>query len=1085
MLNTLNKVINDVQKMIALLLKNLCLLSLFLSVPPLCHAQISTELAHNTPSNGSIVLDNFVNLAPWKSISSDGIVSSISATNDASMAAMTMRYDFGHVAGYAAVRRRMPVHLPDNYEISFYVRGEASPNTFQIKLLDASGDNVWWYQKKDYVFPQKWQLIRIKKRQIDFAWGTAKDKTLKQVEQIEFVVNKTANGGQGQIQIANLTLRALPPADMPYPTPLVSTIPTLSESIAMGRNGELNWQSTSGTNSQLQIDFGRPKEFGALVLEWQKQHSADHYFVDYSDDGINWVTVREVNSTHSDRQALLLTESETRFVRIRIPTTLDRTQYQWQLKALHIESLEYGQDVNHFLAQQAKVEPMGQFPRGFSGQQSYWTIIGNDGGSQTGLLGEDGAVELRQGSIAVEPFVQTDNKIITWADVKTSQTLQDDYLPIPSAHWQHPKFNLNVTSFATGKAGDADIVTRYELINPSDTIEHLKLILAVRPMQVNPPAQFLNIAGGYTPIGQLNWHAQHLEVNGDDVIYPIDAPSAVNLSTFDEGMTPDQIMRHQQTHETSLKDDNALASALLVYDVTLAPHAHRVIGIVTRLEGHQPLVLPKQNSEQWLNHNQQQIAALWRNKLNEVQFDLPQQGKKLHDAVRSALAQILIMRDGAALQPGTRSYARSWIRDGAMMAEALLRLGRTDTAQDYANWFAPYQFANGKTPCCVDKRGSDPVPENDSHGEFIFLTEQLYRYTHNVAQLQNMWLKIKATMTYMEALRQSERSTLNQTTENIANYGLMPASISHEGYSDKPMHSYWDDFWALRGYKDAVNIAATLNKTDDVAQWTSNRDQFKHDIYASIDNAMTAHNMRVIPGCAELGDFDATSLTVALSPANEQQNLPPQALQASFERYWDEFVQRRDGKKTWDVYTPYELRTVASFIRLGWRDRAQELLDFFYAGQRPNAWNQWGEVVAQDPKKIIFVGDMPHGWIASDYIRSALDMFAYEREMDNSLVLAAGIPASWLSTGEALSVHQLRTTYGALSYDLKQRANITQLHIAKGINLPKGGLVFMPPPSLITDKTVIKMNGKQVKQVAQHGEGIRIKALPALVELVN
>ena len=33
--------------------------------------------------------------------------------------------------------------------------------------------------------------------------------------------------------------------------------------------------------------------------------------------------------------------------------------------------------------------------------------------------------------------------------------------------------------------------------------------------------------------------------------------------------------------------------------------------------------------------------------------------------------------------------------------------------------------------------------------------------------------------------------------------GLVTESISHEGYSAKPVHSYWDDFWALRGLDDA------------------------------------------------------------------------------------------------------------------------------------------------------------------------------------------------------------------------------------------------------------------------------------------
>ena len=83
-------------------------------------------------------------------------------------------------------------------------------------------------------------------------------------------------------------------------------------------------------------------------------------------------------------------------------------------------------------------------------------------------------------------------------------------------------------------------------------------------------------------------------------------------------------------------------------------------------------------------------------------------------------------------------------------------------------------------------------------------------------------------------------------------------------------------------------------------------------------------------------------------------------------------------------------------MRLGWRDRAHELLEFFMAGRRPPAWNQWAEVVGRDARQPRFVGDLPHGWVASDYIRSALDLFAYERDGDGALVLAAGVPPAWL-----------------------------------------------------------------------------------------
>ena len=56
----------------------------------------------------------------------------------------------------------------------------------------------------------------------------------------------------------------------------------------------------------------------------------------------------------------------------------------------------------------------------------------------------------------------------------------------------------------------------------------------------------------------------------------------------------------------------------------------------------------------------------------------------------------------------------------------------------------------------------------------------------------------------------------------------MPQSISHEGYSAKPMHSYWDDFFALRGFKDATEIARMLGKQEAV-HYAQVRDLFRRD----------------------------------------------------------------------------------------------------------------------------------------------------------------------------------------------------------------------------------------------------------------
>jgi len=122
----------------------------------------------------------------------------------------------------------------------------------------------------------------------------------------------------------------------------------------------------------------------------------------------------------------------------------------------------------------------------------------------------------------------------------------------------------------------------------------------------------------------------------------------------------------------------------------------------------------------WLEARRDEVAATWREKPDRVAISAPLP-RNDHRHIAHGTRDILISRDGAALRPGTRSYARSWIRDGAMMSAALLRLGHEDAAREYLAWYAPYQFKNGKVPCCVDARGSDPVPENDSHGELIYL----------------------------------------------------------------------------------------------------------------------------------------------------------------------------------------------------------------------------------------------------------------------------------------------------------------------------------------------------------------------------
>ena len=978
-------------------------------------------------SSEAKVLDDFESLKPWTTFASDQVSASLRQVDGPSGKAMCLAYDFHGVSGYAVARRKLPMDYPGNFEFSLKLRGEAPANQLEFKLPDASGDNVWWATRRDYVPPQDWTPLRIKRRHVSFAWGPSEDRTLRRTESFEITIAAGKGGGKGELCFDELRFRALPPADAP-PPPIRASADHGVATHAIDGDAATAWEPTRGA---ITLDLGRQREFGGVTLDWAAGREPKSFVLEASDDGQAWRSLRHATGGYGGADAIALPEAEARYLRLTVEPVPGQSV---ALREFVLEPLSFSATPNDFIKALAARAPRGTYPRGFHDEQPYWTIVGVDGGLEPGLLGEDGAVESAKGGFSVEPFLLVDGARIGWGDVRSTQSLAGDYLPIPSVDWSHAKAGLRVTAFAMGDPKSAAMVVRYRVSNPLPRAQAVTLALALRPFQVNPPTQFLNTVGGVSPIHSLAMTPSSATVNGERRVFSLQAAASAFALPFDSGLATDHLF--DAVDNPSVADDPAgLASGAFLYPLQLAPGASQEVVLWLPLAGG-----PAQPPAGFdVERAQDAVAAAWRESLDRVQLEVPAAGQEIVDTLRTALAHMLISRKGPRLQPGTRSYARAWIRDGAMINEGLLRLGHGAVAEEFLRWYAPFQFANGKVPCCVDDRGSDPVPENDSQGELIYAIAEQYRYEGKRELLEAMWPRVQGAVRYMDELRRSERTEANRT-QHPELYGLMPASISHEGYSAKPMHSYWDDFWALRGYKDAVDIATWLGHAEEAKAFAASRDEFAADLYASLDAAAKKHGIDFLPGAAELGDFDATSTTIALAPGGEQHRLPAERLEATFERYWREFVQRRDGKREWKDYTPYELRVIGTFVRLGWRDRAHEALDFLMKDRQPEGWNQWAEVVARDPRRPFCLGDLPHAWVASDYVRSALDLFAYERDADHALVLAAGIPEAWLD-GKGIRVRGLRTPYGPLSYSLRREGEGYRLTVDAGVS-PPGGFVL-------------------------------------------
>lgn len=1019
------------------------------------------------------VLDALETIGAWEADASTDVSSTIRTVPGREGQALRLDFDFNGRAGYAFAAREIDLVLPDNYEISFWVRGVGPSNTFEVKFTDAANENVWWRQVSRYDFPDDWTLFTIKRRQVTKAWGPGEDPVLRRAERMEFVV-VAAEGGAGHIEIDQLTLRELPPEPSVPPRPLASATSEaegFAAPNAVDGDPSTVWRTAEGTFQTLTLDLGYEREFGGLTLRWEADRAATRYRVEASTDGTIWRELAAVEAADGSTDWLRTPEASARYLRL----ILFEGDDTYGLTDLQIQPLTFGASETAFVTAIASDSRRGQYPRGFHGEQPYWTLVGVDGGGESGLMGEDGAIELRRGGPSIEPFILEDGRLTTWADVNITQGLRDDDLPIPTVTWASDNWTLAITSFAEGEPDDAQLYGRYVLTNTSDRPRALTLALMARPYQVNGPRQFLAVPGGVGPIYKLEVISSQLIID-DHVVNFWGRADRVAVARFEEGADPQSLLqgaeafavlaeRHVVTDETGL-----MAGALLI-DVELNPGESRTIAFVTGLGAEAHEIVPAGSVEAALDAVEDRVAADWRAKIDRVELILPPRAQVVEDVLKSSLAHILMSRQGPILQPGTRSYNRSWIRDGAMIAEGLNRLGHADISADYLRWFAPYVFDNGKVPCCVDARGADPVPENDSHGEFVFLAAEVYRYTGDRALLRDVWPQVEGAINYMDELRAETRTAEYQTPDTRHLYGLLPPTISHEGYSDKVAYSYWDDFWGLIGYRDAVFIAEVLGEDVARTRFAAGRDQFSNHIAAAIVATAEHHDIDWIAGAADRGDFDATSTTIALSPGGLIDALPRDLLQRTFDLYWLNFEARRtgdwsaltaqgwDARPDWPDYTPYELRAVGAFVRLGQRDRAIAALDYFFGDMRPVAWNGWAEVVGRDAREPRFIGDMPHAWISSDYIRSALDLFVHERDRDHALVLAAGIPLDWIETEEGVGIRNLRTAYGPVSWHLRQEGRGYVLDLDTTAT-PPGGFVLAWPGG--GDARAARIDGRPV-----------------------
>lgn len=987
-----------------------------------------------------MILDAFEDAEAWQAIASGLAELKIRSKPVASGRALKLDFNFHGGGGFVVARRAIPLKLPETWEFRFRLRGNVPPNCFEFKLVDRAGSSVWRWMEEPLQVNGRWREFVISQSRLSFGWGPAGGGMPSEIGAVEFAIS-AGTGGSGSLLIDRLEwvdTGALKPVSCQTssgdPRPLSDGIETTG------------WRSASeDPEPWAEFDFGRPRELGGMILHWLPQGARDVLVENLHDDG--WHPLLDLKDVAGQRTPLPLPCPAVRRLRLKFGRGAGLRHIEWK-------GPEFSHSDDEFLHAIAAESRPGAFPKYWLRRQTLVTPVGSPSGGPRAMMNEEGLIETDEAGFSLEPFLLSGKKLWTWAETNPVQTLEKGWMPLPRVQWDCDDLKLDITARPTPAASPMRAtIARYTIENTGSKTRTARLFVAVRPFQATPPWQHYGHLGGKSPITSIHIEDRICRINGTRTVEALDHPDAVCARPFASGLLIDELESALPPgaagcHAKAL-DPLGLAEAVFAFDLTIEPGAKVTRSIAAPFgEVSGPVhVLPPTAEE-----TRQEWAFLQA----AAEFDVPPAWEDAVAAWRTAAAHILANREGDALHPGPRRYNRSWIRDGVVMGASLSRAGNPEAFRSFTQWYASFIRKDGMVPCCVDRNGPDWLAEFDSQGQWLYAITECHRFGSGDAFTEALWPTALAAIAKIRELRERRPDEGYDLPDKRPFRGLLPESASHEGYLAHPVHSYWDDFWAIRGLRDASILAESLGRP--VRERTAIRSLARamtEAVTHSLRATMELRKIPYVPGSVEWADFDPAATAVAVMLLDGLGVLPEDALQRTFDQYLEGFRKRVSGESSWTNYSAYEMRIVPALLRTGRRGDAIDLLASLLVDRRPAVWNQWPEITWRDADSPAHFGDLPHSWIGAEYVQAFASLFAYEREADDTLVIAAGLPNDWFANGRNNGVRDLRTWYGPLSYSLKRAKRRWELDFDALEREPRGGIeVRLPLGSGITELAV-------------------------------
>lgn len=755
------------------------------------------------------------------------------------------------------------------------------------------------------------------------------------------------------------------------------------------------------------VDFGYTRSPLGVLVQWGETYGTD-FSVELSDDGKNFREVGRIILGNGDYDSFYWRSTTSRYLRFTVHEASSpegAVVDELKLRILNKDRMPIGQ-----LERAAQVARSDLYPQALLERQVYWTVLGEIDRSEDALFDEYGNLEPRPGSGQLMPLLRLDGTLHGAPGASAiTQTLADGALPIPSVAWSAREVELRATALAD--AGQA--IVEYRITNRAGVPQQGALVLALRPAQINPYWQH----GGHAIINSIAIDGKELRVNDGWYAGFSSAPDVVTIAEFHDGDVVKLIENQPQHTERCLHSDSGLLSAACEFDFSLAPGetASFVVSAPLR-DGIAP------DTEVDFASIREKVARVWREKIGPRRITVGD--REVSDTVEAQTGLILVNATRYAFKPGPRNYDRTWIRDGSSQALALLYAGLIEEAERYVLWYSKRIYDNGMVPPILNpdgsvNRGYGSDIEFDAQGQFVAIAADTYRFSRDRAFLEAIFEPVVRATRFIEELCARTNALHGPETRF---HGLLAPSISHEGYN-KPTYSYWDNFFALRAWRDCAYLAAEIGDAEIANLAETKEQEFAANLARSLRMTTEELGSGLVHASADREDVDPTSTSIAFEPCRVEDVLPAEYIQATYDLYLDhlELIRAPDFQ---GGFTPYEIRNLNALVALGRTEEAFRLLGDALTWRRPAGWRHWAEVVWADPRVPDYIGDMPHTWIGAEFATAIRRMLV--RENGGTLELFRAVPDAWWE-GEGITLNELPTCFGTVS--LKARRNESRVTV--------------------------------------------------------